>query len=183
MTPPDEELIRAVATGDQRALAVLYDRHATAMLRLIRRLTQHTAVAEEILQEAWLAVWRSASTYRGDSSVRGWLLGVARRRAHDVLRRSDAQLEPLTDEQDDAPDPHANVETQVLTDIAHEAIVQAILELPDHLREVAVLALVDELPYQDIAEVTGVPVGTVKSRMAKARTRLVRALSRNGAMT
>ena len=97
-----------------------------------------------------------------------------------MLRRSDAQREPLADELDATPDPHANVETQVLTDMAREAIVQAILELPDHLREVAMLALVDELPYQDIAAVTGVPLGTVKSRMAWARTHLVRAQRNNG---
>jgi RNA polymerase sigma-70 factor (ECF subfamily) len=69
----DEALLTAAARGDQTALRILYERHAAAMLRLIRRLTSEAAVAEEILQESWLAVWRSAAGFRGEASVRSWL--------------------------------------------------------------------------------------------------------------
>jgi RNA polymerase sigma factor (sigma-70 family) len=179
----DEELIRAVAAGDERALGVLYERHAAAMLRLIRRLTRSTAVAEEILQEAWLAAWRAAGTFRGDSSLRGWLLGVARRQAHDKLRRAEVPVVPLTTEAETTPDPRTDVEVQALGRIAHQEVVRAILALPEHLREVALLALVDELPYQEIAAVIGVPVGTVKSRMAHTRTTLAEALATKKAVS
>lgn len=176
----DRALLVRVAGGDEHALRRLYERHAADMLRLLRRLTSDTGTAEEILQEAWLAVWRSAGRYRGESSVRAWLLGVTRRRAHDRLRRAAF----TTVDVDQAPEPtdvRADVEGQVLATIGHEAIMAAIRRLPARSREVVVLAFVDGLPYRDIAEVLGVPVGTVKSRMAHARARLVRSLRDEGA--
>ena len=91
----DEALLTAVADGDQTALRALYERHASATLRLIRRLTSDQGVAEEILQETWLAVWRSAKGFRAESSARGWLMGVARRQAHNQLRKSRPQLTDL----------------------------------------------------------------------------------------
>jgi RNA polymerase sigma factor (sigma-70 family) len=177
----DEELIAAVARTEQDALRALYDRHATAMLRLIRRLTSNTSIAEEILQEAWLAVWQSAGAFRGDSSVRGWVLGVARRQAHNRLRKAQPQLVDI-DEMDAsaAVDARVDVEAHAIMSIAHDKIIAAIVALPDHLREVAVLALVEDLPYQDIATVVGVPLGTVKSRMSHVRTRLMSALIHQG---
>ncbi|MDA8369788.1 MAG: RNA polymerase sigma factor [Nocardiopsaceae bacterium] len=176
----DRALLSSVADGDEQALRRLYERYATDMLRLLRRLTFDAGVAEEILQEAWLAVWRSAGGYRGESSVRAWLLGITRRRAHDRLRR----VVPATVDVDNAPEPadsRADVEEQALAAIGHEAIMAAIRRLPTQSREVTMLALVDGLPYRDIAEVLGVPVGTVKSRVAHARARLVSSLQDKGA--
>jgi len=109
----DENLIRAVAAGSEDALRELYDRHAGTMLRLLHRLSADRATAEEIMQEAWLAVWQAAGSFRGDSSVRGWLLGVARRQAHNRLRRSTVATTEL-DEAAAVPDPTVDVEAQVL---------------------------------------------------------------------
>ncbi|WP_017607234.1 RNA polymerase sigma factor [Nocardiopsis xinjiangensis] len=164
----DSELLARTASGDEHGLRLLYERHAAAVLRLLRRLTSDPGVAEEILQETWIAVWTSAYRFRGDSSVRAWLLGVARRQAHNRLRRQ----RPSTVEFDAAPEPvdeTADVEGEVLAAAGRDEIVAAIGRLPRTHRDVVVLALVEELPYADIAEVVGVPVGTVKSRMAKAR--------------
>lgn len=178
----DEQLMAAVAQGNADALRVLYTRHSATMLRLIRRLTSNVSVAEEILQETWVAVWRGADTFRGESSVRGWLLGVCRRQAHNRLRRAEPKVVDLG-EAANLPDNDTEVEVRVMTSIGHAEIVQAILNLPDHLREVAILALVEELPYRDVAAVVGIPVGTVKSRMAQVRTRLTRALAENRALS
>ncbi|MET9431096.1 MULTISPECIES: sigma-70 family RNA polymerase sigma factor [unclassified Streptomyces] len=167
----DEALLTAVARGDQTALRALYERHAAAMLRLIRRLTSDQGVSEEILQEAWLAVWRSASGFRGDSSVRGWLLGVARRQAHNQLRRSRPQLTDLAEAQD-VPDPAPSVEDQILKEAERTELAAAVRALPEHLREVLALVLIEELPYPEVATVLAIPVGTVKSRMSHARRRL-----------
>ncbi|MDA2814527.1 RNA polymerase sigma factor [Nocardiopsis sp. RSe5-2] len=177
-TSTDRALLTAAAKGDESALRVLYERHAAAMLRLLRRLTSDPGTAEELLQESWLAVWRSAGTFRGEASVRGWLLGVARRQAHNRLRR----LRPVhvaldAEDAPDPPDPGADVEGRVLASAGHREILAAITALPRRHREVVVLALVEELPYADIAEALGIPVGTVKSRMAKARARLSGALA------
>jgi RNA polymerase sigma-70 factor (ECF subfamily) len=167
----DEALLTAAAHGDQAALRTLYDRHAAAMLRLIRRLTSEPAVAEEILQEAWLAVWRSAAGFRGESSVRGWLLGVARRQAHNQLRRARPQLTDLA-EAEHVPHPDPGVEEQVMLAAERTELRAAVRALPEHLREVLGLVLVDELAYPEVAAVLGIPVGTVKSRMSHARRRL-----------
>lgn len=175
----DEELIAAVAAGDEGALGTLYGRHGAVMLRLLRRLTADVGVAEDMLQEAWLAVWRGAGTFRGESSVRGWLLGVARRTAHDKLRRRVLPQSEL-EEAADVPDREPGVEDQVLADAGLARIEVAISHLPQSLREVVVLALVEELPYRDVAAALGVPVGTVKSRMSSARRRLSTALRADG---
>ncbi|MGW4561585.1 RNA polymerase sigma factor [Streptomyces sp. NPDC004561] len=167
----DEALLSAVARGDQAALRVLYERHAAAMLRFIRRLTSDQGVSEEILQEAWLAVWRSADGFRGESSARGWLMGVARRQAHNQLRKSRPQPADLSEAQD-VPDPAPSVEDQIVRQAERTEVQAAVRALPGHLREVLALVLVDELPYPEVATVLAIPVGTVKSRMSHARRRL-----------
>ncbi|WP_397540889.1 RNA polymerase sigma factor [Salinispora vitiensis] len=171
----DEQLMNALAKGSEEALRELYRRHAATMLRMLRRLGSDRSVAEEIMQEAWLAVWQAAGSFRGDSSVRGWLLGVARRQAHNRLRR----LSPPTTELSEAlavADPTVDIEAQALVKADLMALAEAVAALPGHLREVVILAVVDELPYRDVAAVLGVPVGTVKSRMAHARVRLAAAV-------
>lgn len=173
---PDEALLAAVADGDQTALRVLYNRHAAAVLRLIRRLTSDQGVAEEILQETWLAVWRSAAAFRSESSVKGWVMGVARRQAHNQLRRSRPKFADLAEAQNVA-DPAPGVEDQILRDAEHTELMTAVEALPGHLREVLALVLVEELPYPEVATVLAIPVGTVKSRMSQARQRLGRMLA------
>lgn len=171
MVQSDEVLLAAAAGGDEGALRALYERHAAVILRLLRRLTADASATEDLLQEAWLAVWVSAGTFRGESSVRGWLLGVARRVAHDRLRRKALDRADL-DEAAQIADPEPGVEEQVLAAAGLAQIGAAIGRLPERLREVVELVLVEELPYRDVAAAAGVPVGTVKSRMALARSRL-----------
>jgi RNA polymerase sigma factor (sigma-70 family) len=164
-------LISAVASGDREALRDLYDRHADATLRLIRRSTRDAGLAEDILQETWLAVWRSAGSFRGDASVRGWLLGVARRQAYNRLRRNEAP--PVDDSLTAAvPDAAPSVEEEVLEHATAQELASLIATLPEHLQEVLYLVLVDELRYREVAGVLDIPVGTVKSRMSHARRRL-----------
>jgi RNA polymerase sigma-70 factor (ECF subfamily) len=171
----DETLIGAVARGDQGALRDLYDRHADATLRLIRRSTGDAGLAEDILQETWLAVWRSAGSFRGDGSVRSWLLGVARRQAYNRLRRNEAP--PVDDSLTEAvPDAAASVEEEVLDHATEQELARLIATLPEHLQEVLYLVLVDELRYREVAGVLAIPVGTVKSRMSHARRRLAELL-------
>lgn len=168
---PDETLIAGMAAGDQEALRELYARHADATLRAIRRMTSDAALAEDILQETWLAAWRSAGSYRGEASVRGWLIGVARRQAHNRLRRR--QAPPIDDSIALAvPDPAPSVEEAVLDRASEQELAALIAQLPEHLREVLYLVLVDELPYREVGALLDIPVGTVKSRMSHARRRL-----------
>lgn len=169
-------LLAAVGQGDDGALRVLYDRHAAGMLRLIRRLTSDRGMAEEILQEAWLAVWRSARSYRAEASARSWLLGVTRRQAHNRLRVSRPELLDL-DQAAEPADGGPAVEDVVLAGLRTEELTAAVRALPPHLQEVLVLVLVDELSYPEVAAVLRIPLGTVKSRMAAARRRLAEAFA------
>lgn len=164
-------LLARVAEGDEEALGLLYREHAGSMLRLIGRLTTNRAEAEEILQEAWLAVWQSAAAFRGDSAPRAWLLGVARRQAHNRLRRaalSTAELDAAAQVPQAGPD----VEDRVLAGMEFEQVLARVRDLPRHLREVLDLVLVEQLSYREIAGVLDVPVGTVKSRMSHIKREL-----------
>jgi RNA polymerase sigma factor (sigma-70 family) len=176
----DEVLVASVARGDQQALRTLYDRHATGMLRLVRRMTSHAGVAEEILQEAWLAIWRSAGSFRGESSARGWLYGVAKRQAHNQLRRAVLPQVDL-EEAGAVPDPSDPVEDVVLAKAARADLAAGVRSLPEHLKEVLMLVLVDDMAYPEVAAVLDIPVGTVKSRMSHARRRLADALATSSA--
>lgn len=168
---PDENLLARVADGDEDALRVLYERHASAMLRMIRRLTSDAAEAEEILQEAWLATWQSAASFRAESGARAWLLGVARRQAHNRLRRRVVPTVEL-DEAVDVATVGPDVEDQVLAGMEFDMVLAAVRELPPHLHEVLDLVLVERLSYRDIARVLEIPVGTVKSRMSQVKRRV-----------
>jgi RNA polymerase sigma factor (sigma-70 family) len=172
----DQALLAAVADGDGDALRLLYERHAASMLRLVRRLTSRAGVAEEIAQEAWIAVWQSAGTFRGQASVRAWLFGVTRRQAHNTLRRRELDVVDL-DQAPEPADPEAEVEAAVLARAGHQQLMDAIRRLPEHLREPVTLAWVEEMPYRDIAAVLNIPPGTVKSRMWHARARLATILA------
>lgn len=169
--------MRRVADGEEAALRVLYERHAAGMLRLIRRLTTCREAAKEILQESWLAVWSSADGYRGEAPVRTWLLGVARRQAHNRLRRAEPVLVGLENAVD-MPDVEAAVEEQVLARAEYRELMTAVMNLPDHLRTVLALVLAKDLAYPQMAAILGVPAGTIKSRMWTARRLLAEALSR-----
>ncbi len=174
--PSDQQLLAAVAEQDVDALAALYERHAQLMLRVLARLCRTSAVAEEVLQESWLAIWQSAASYRGQSSVRAWLLGVARRQAHNVIRRNRVQEVEL-DDRLDPPSTEPPVEHRVLARAGQDELIGAMRDLPDHLTEVVLLAFVDELPYADIAHLLQIPTGTVKRRIFTARQLLTRTLS------
>jgi RNA polymerase sigma factor (sigma-70 family) len=174
----DAATLARVATGDRDALAELYHRHGVALLRYLLQLTPDHSLAEEILQDTLLAVWKHANAYAGRSSVRTWMFGVARRQAHNSLRRRGVSWEPV-DALSDLPAPDPDPQDAVLAGMEREELAQALRDLAPTHREVLVLVLVDDLSYQEAAEVLGVPVGTVKSRLNHARG-AVRALLARG---
>ena len=168
----DREIVAGIAGGKRQALDALYQRHAQPLFGYLLTLTSDRGLAEEILQDTFVAAWRGASRFEGRSSVKTWLFGIARRQAHNVLRRrslsftDDAALD-LTPS--DEPEP----ETSVLLNAERQAVVAAIERLNATHREVLVLAFVHELPYAAMAELLEVPVGTIKSRLNSAK-RLLR---------
>jgi RNA polymerase sigma-70 factor, ECF subfamily len=176
----DDELIARTAGGDDQALRELFSRHAPWLAARLRTVLP-VADVEDVLQETFLAVWRGAWNYRPQGAAGGWLWGIARRQAGLVLRRRGpaAAALPATAVagRRDAADPAVTAQSRV--DLA-DAV--ASLGPPgDPEREVWRLRYVEDRPVAEVAELLGVPEGTVKSRAHRARRRLRAALGRGPA--
>jgi len=164
----DEDLMQLVSRGDPRAFELIYERHATAAFSLAYRMTGRRGPAEDVVQEAFLSIWRAGARYdhtRG--SVRTWVLGVVHHRAIDVLRRNlrhderRASDEGLED-RFEAPD-----RTDVAAARRQEAaeIRDALAALPAEQSKVIELAYFGGFSHSEIASMLHTPVGTVKGRI------------------
>jgi RNA polymerase sigma factor (sigma-70 family) len=173
------ELVRRVAEGDATALAELYQRHAGVVLSQILLMVGERSLAEEILQDTMLAVWRQADSFRGESRVRSWVIAIARRQARDRLRRHQLRVVDdgvLTGRPSAEPGP----ELVALARAEVADVADAIQRLSLSHREVLGLALGSGLSLTEVAHVLEVPLGTVKSRLAAARAALGRKLIEKG---
>ena len=164
----DEELMQHVGAGDPRAFELLYDRHGGAAFSLAYRIAGARAVAEDITQEAFLSIWRSRLRYRPErGSVRFWVLGIVLNRAIDGLRRNlvhdrrRAGLE-LVEERREAPD---RTEDEVVRREEARGVRGGLDALPDDQRRTVELAYFGGFTHTQIADMLGVPLGTVKGRM------------------
>ena len=173
----DERLIRLVARGEASALETLYHRHSARLFNYLLRLIHEPTVAEDLLQEVFVAVWQGAGRFRGRSKVRTWLYRITHNKAVSWLRREQQtvglenayELSSRSDPQQEA--------------MAHwrgEQIHTALDGLSDKHRSVLELAFYHGLKYQEIAEIIGCPVGTVKSRVSYARNYFGQALESLG---
>lgn len=164
----DEELMRLVAGGDARAFEIVYERHATSAFSLAYRICGVRAAAEEVAQEAFLAVWRSGARYdprRG--SVRSWLLGVVHHRAIDSVRRATIRDRLLSKTEVDTEGAEApeRTELEVARREEAQAMRQLVEALPDAQRRVIELAYFGGFTQEQIARLLELPLGTVKGRM------------------
>ena len=167
----DEQLIAALAAGDEGALRELFARHAPWLAARLRR-TLPAAAVEDVLQEAFIAVWRGARGYRAEGAPGAWLWGIARRQAATWARKHDRP--DLITAAVATPDPAATVAERVDLERAF-----ATLGPPDApQRELARLLLVEDRPLADVAARLGIPEGTVKSRAFALRRALRAALGR-----
>jgi RNA polymerase sigma-70 factor (ECF subfamily) len=170
-TADEWTVLARMAAGEREALAELYAQHRGPLLAYLRSLVGDSGLAEEILQDTLYAAWTGAAGYGQRASVRVWLLGIARRRAHDTLRRRTihavdaAELEAL-------PTADPEPESLVIARAERDALAAALQRLTPLHREVLVLNFVQELSYRDIAAVLGVPIGTVMSRLHHAKRAL-----------
>jgi RNA polymerase sigma-70 factor (ECF subfamily) len=167
----DEDLMQLVAGGDARAFELVYERHATAVFSLAYRICGAHAAAEEIAQEAFLAIWRSGARYdRSRASVRTWLLGVVHNRAIDMLRRTTVHERRRTADEHAAERLAAPERTDVEAARRDEArSVRTLIDaLPPDQRRVIDLAYFGGFTHEQIASMLDLPLGTVKGRMRLA---------------
>ena len=166
----DQELVARLRAGDEEAFRSLFDRYASTAKALALRIVRQAQLAEEIVQEVFLAVWRSPDGYDGArGSVRSWLMGMVHHRAVDAVRREEAQRRRAdsvaAEARDETTADHADEVVEAIGRPEERRVVRAALdELPAEQREVLELMYFDGLTQTQVAEKTGLPLGTVKSR-------------------
>ena len=172
--PGDDELIAAVARGDQAALLALYDRHSRVAYGLAHRILGDAGAAEEAVQDAYLRLWRRAATFDASrGNARSWLLTIVRHSAIDLLRRRAgappvvAGLDEMADRRS-VPDAWSEVSGRIESDRVRTAVET----LPGEQRRAIGRAFFDGLTHREIAERDGLPLGTVKGRLRLGLKRL-----------
>jgi RNA polymerase sigma-70 factor, ECF subfamily len=178
-TLADEDLMPLMHDGDARAFEVLFDRHADAAFSLAYRMCGRRGTAEDVVQEAFLSLWRSGARYdRQRGSVRSWVLGVVRNRAIDLFRREsvrtgqDVNSEGIVERMPAPADTAGEVQSREdATEVRN-----ALNDLPADQRQVIELAYFGGFTHTQIASMLQLPAGTVKGRMRLGLTKLRMAL-------
>jgi RNA polymerase sigma-70 factor, ECF subfamily len=175
----DRGLLRRIALSDESAMAEFYRVHGRVVFSQILLVVGERTLAEEILQDTMLGVWRGARSYRGESSVLSWVIAIARRQTRDRLRGRRLRLV------DDAfagerPSQEPGPELVALDRAELAQGTGAIRLLAPAHRELLGLAFGTGLSLPEVADVLGIPVGTVKSRLTAARSALARVLNERG---
>lgn len=167
----DEILVAQVARGDGTALETLYDRYAPIVLGLSLKIVGDRPAAEDILQETFWRVWRSAASFRPErGSFSSWLFRIARNLAIDAYRRRNVRPHTLADVDDSASrvdrtaDPTIDVPEQTQSLLRHDRVLQALATLPASQRQVIEMAYFYGMTRQEIATATGEALGTIHTR-------------------
>jgi len=178
---PDRELMEAVATGDHGAFRLLVERHQGLVIGTLARMLG-TADAEDIAQQVFLRVWRSAPRWTPQAKVTTWIMTIARRLAfNESRRRGRSRILRQSEEDVGMPegieDPSASPDRRIEQEELRGAVESAMAELPERERMAVILRRHHEMPYEDIASVLGVSVPAVKSLLFRARNTLRQQLS------
>jgi RNA polymerase sigma-70 factor, ECF subfamily len=175
----DQALIELIAGKDRHALELLFARHSVRLYRFILRFTSNPSLTEDVVSEVFLEVWRRPEGFRAKSQVSTWLFAIARNKALQALRpRSEEQLEDgaaaaLVDTADDP-------ETAFRHKNRSAIIRKCLLQLPAPQREIVDLVYYHEKSVSEVAQIVGIPTGTVKTRMFHARNRMAELLAQAG---
>src|SRR4051812_6266859 len=170
-TVSDEALIARIASGDRDAMRALYLKHHVRVYRFVMRLVRNQTVAEDVVGDVFLDVWRQASSFEGRSAVSTWLLAIARFKALSVLRRKPE--DELTEERAAVlADPLDDPETAVGKQDTGAILRQCLKGLSREHREVIDLVYYHEKSVEEVAQIVGIPEATVKTRMFYARKKL-----------
>src|SRR6266446_4132725 len=167
----DEVLIRRIAGGDQLAMQTLFERHRVALYRWLLRLVGDETLAEDLLSDVFLDVWRQAGTFEARSSVSTWLLAIARYKALSARRRrTDVELDEKMASRmaDPADDPEVVLQKKTRAELLHHSLARL---SPEH-GEVIDLVYFHGKSVKEVADIVGVAEATVKTRMFYARKKL-----------
>lgn len=176
----DETLVRCVARKDERAMRILFARHQRRVFLFLIRVVKDEPLAEDVVNEVFLDVWRKAESFREQSAVSTWLFAIARHKALSALgRRSEVGL----DEQMAATlvDPEADPERALQEKDRSKALGQCLAQLSPEHGQIINLVYYREKSIREVAEIVGVPEPTVKTRMFYARRRIAELMREQGA--
>jgi RNA polymerase sigma-70 factor, ECF subfamily len=178
----DNSLIERIASGDKLAMHVLYTRHHMRVYRFAFRFVDDGGVAEDLVNEVFLDVWRKARAFEGRSQVSTWLLAITRHKALEVLRRrSPEQLDE--DASESIADTSDNPEVAMQKKQKGAILFNCLTKLSPAHREIIDLVYYHEKSIDDVAEITGIVRSTVKTRMFYARKHLAELLGQEGIVT
>ena len=176
---PDVALVRSIAAGDKHAMQILFARHNVRIFRFLLRFVRDRSGAEDLLSEVFLDVWRQAGRFQGRSQVTTWLLAIARNKALSALqRRANEELDE--DAAAAIENPQDNPEVTLQKRQKAEILLNCLTQLSPAHREVTDLVYYHEKSIDEVAEITGVPQNTVKTRMFYARKRIAELLAVQG---
>jgi RNA polymerase sigma-70 factor (ECF subfamily) len=175
----DGQLVELVAEKDAGALEALYDRYGRAAFSLARRILTEETLAQDVVQEVFLSLWRNAGRFdAGRGTVATYLLSMTHHRAVDVVRREENLRRWRTSDEglELEADPKVRVEDEVEASERRAEVRAALKELPDAQREALLLAYFGGYTQREVAALVGVPLGTVKTRMAAGMRKMKEAL-------
>ena len=161
-------LIAKIAKKDQNAFQTFFYIYKNRLYYYFYKLLENQEDAEELTMETFFRIYRNAGTFRGESKVSSWVFGIARRVCLEHLKEKNKSIKTLELYEGDAVSEGSPINEDV------ELVRKAIEKLAPYEREVLFLAYYEELPYEDIAKVLDIPVGTVKSRVFNAKAKLKR---------
>ena len=175
----DVALLRSISAGDKHAMQTLFACHNVRVFRFLLRFVADRAAAEDLVSEVFLDVWRQAGRFKGRSQVTTWLLAIARYKALSTLQRR--SIEELGEDVAAAiEDPHDNPEVMNQNRQTSEILLNCLTQLSPAHREVIDLVYYHEKSIDEVAEITGIPPNTVKTRMFYARKRIAELMAAQG---
>jgi RNA polymerase sigma-70 factor (ECF subfamily) len=175
--PDDDDLVRRIRAADRGAVPELYDRFRRPAFALARRILADDVLAEDVLQDVFLSVWRDPGAFdRARGSFAAWLMAAVHHKAVDVVRREESQRRRRARAETElglaAPTAAREVEEEVASRVVAGQVRTALTQLPDAQREAIALAYYGGYTQREVAALTGAPLGTVKTRMLAGMRRL-----------
>lgn len=172
----DQQLVRLIADGDRDAFSALYQRHHRSVFAFALHMSGDRQAAEDVMQETFTGLMQSAKTYDAERApVLAFLLGIARNQVLRRLRYEHRHLTLVDAAIDSLPGSESTAQITIRNEIV-ETVRKSVLSLPTHYREVVVLCELQEMSYEEAARILACPVGTVRSRLNRARKMLLEKL-------
>ena len=172
----DAQLIDEVGKGNQAAFDILFSKYNNKLYASLLAFTKSQDLAEDLTQKTFIRVWKKIETFRGDSSLFTWIYRIAINLAKNEFSSKQAKNQGITDSIDDTYDLESSVsspESHAIEAESMQAVMDFIASLPTDLREAISLREFDGKSYEEIAQITGSPIGTVRSRIFRAREEIL----------